>query len=248
MAVPVTDSWVDAFERDGFTMFAEVFDSAEVADLARELQQAMAEPSDATAIRSRADTVYAARNILQLWPSAATLWRKPVLLAALEQVLGKEFGLVRGLYFDKPPERTWALPWHKDLTIAVREHLPDSAPFAKPTRKAGIPHVEASQELLEQMVTLRIHFDDVTSGNGPLRVIPGSHHIGKSMAIDESTARHMLCQAGDVLLIRPLVAHSSAASHPENISHRRILHLEFAARETLPSGFAWHTFLPGDPK
>ena len=42
------------------------------------------------------------------------------LASALQTALGPGLGLVRVLYFDKPPGQSWALPWHKDLTIAVR--------------------------------------------------------------------------------------------------------------------------------
>ena len=51
-------------------------------------------------------------------------------------------------------------------------------------------------------------------------------------------------ERGDVLLMRPLLAHNSGRSHPETTRHRRILHLEFAGLAELPDGFAWHTFVP----
>src|SRR6185437_14142607 len=81
----------------------------------------------------------------------------PNILAA---ILGPKFGLVRILFFDKPPRQTWALPWHKDLTVAVRDNRLPSQHFAKPTRKAGVPHVEAPQAILESMLTARIHLDE----------------------------------------------------------------------------------------
>lgn len=239
--------WVDEVERDGFTIVPGVFEKAEVETWTTQLASALADPSQATLIRSRAGRVYAARNVLELWPAAAQIWRRLPLPALLRQILGPRFGLVRGLFFDKPPEQTWALPWHKDLTIAVREHRQPAGRFSKPTRKAGVPHVEAPQDLLEAMLTLRIHLDDVTEANGPMKVVPGSHKAGKAMTIEESRCRAILVQRGEVLLIRPLVAHNSAASHPENRNHRRILHLEFAGWPELPDGHAWHTFLPGEP-
>jgi Phytanoyl-CoA dioxygenase (PhyH) len=233
-------------EDNGFTIVPGAFPDVEADALATELQQALAAPSAATAIRSSRDAVYAARNVLEFFPKAARVWRRPPLPELLERILGPHFGLVRGLFFDKPPEQTWALPWHKDLTIAVREHRQPLGAFQKPTRKAGVPHVEAPRELLEAMLTMRIHLDDVTEMNGPMRVIPGSHLTGKTMAIDETQRCSILVRKGDVLLIRPLVAHASAASHPDNTEHRRILHLEFAGWSELPDGYAWHTFIPGN--
>ncbi len=136
---------------------------------------------------------------------------------------------MRALFFDKPPQNSWALPWRKDVTIAVRENRLPSPHFSKPTLRAGVPHVEAPVEVLNQMLTLRIHLDDVTDENGPLRVIPGSHRDGKRLVLDQ------------------MVAHGSNRSLPATHQHRRFLHLEFAASPDLPDGYAWHTFHPGLP-
>lgn len=228
---------------DGFLNLPAVFNAIEIDVIVQGLSAALASGQDA-AIRSQAGTVYAARNVLVLWPSAAVVWRKPPLPETLAAVLGKEYGLVRVLFFDKPPDQTWALPWHKDLTIAVHDNRLLSQHFSKPTRKVGVPHVEAPREVLDAMLTVRIHLDEVTEENGPLRVVPGSHWAGKSLQLGDSPPLTLLAGRGDVLLIRPLVAHCSNRSHPETRSHRRILHLEFAARRELPDNYVWHDFVP----
>ncbi len=167
--------------------------------------------------------------------------RRPELLTA---TLGRDFGLVRVLFFDKPPGSSWALPWHKDLTVAVRDNSLPSDQFTRPTRKAGVPHAEAPQDLLEQMLTLRVHLDDVTEENGPLKVVPRSHLTGKAMSVGGAAVRTVLARSGDVLLMRPLLAHASGHSRDDTTRHRRILHLEFAGRRELPDGYAWYDFLP----
>src|SRR5262249_276817 len=125
--------------------------------------------------------VYAARNVIDWWPPVAGGWKTAPLQQALVDVLGPGLGLVRALDFDKPPGQSWALPWHKDLTIAVRDNSLPATHFRKPTTKAGVPHVEGSEAVLAAMLTARIHLDDVTDENGPLKVVPGSHRLGKSM-------------------------------------------------------------------
>jgi ectoine hydroxylase-related dioxygenase (phytanoyl-CoA dioxygenase family) len=165
------------------------------------------------------------------------------LAGALAAVLGPAYGLVRGLYFDKPPGKTWALPWHKDLTVAVRDNRRPGGGFSKPTTKAGVPHAEAPRELLEAMLTARIHLDDVTEENGPLRVLPGSHRTGKELCVGDAAPETVLARRGDVLLMRPLLAHGSGHSHPDTRRHRRVLHLEFAAFRELPDGWEWHDFI-----
>jgi ectoine hydroxylase-related dioxygenase (phytanoyl-CoA dioxygenase family) len=161
----------------------------------------------------------------------------------LTAALGEGFGLVRALYFDKPPGNTWALPWHKDLTVAVKDNRLGGAHFARPTRKAGVPHAEAPVGVLERMLTARIHLDRVDDENGPLKVVPGSHRAGKELALDAGPVVTLHAGAGDVLLIRPLVAHCSNRSRDDTTRHRRILHLEFASGAELPGGYVWHDFV-----
>jgi hypothetical protein len=233
---PATD-----LDRDGFVLLQGVFAADEVAAMRSALESALT--AQGPSIRGDDGAVYAARNVLELWPGAAAVWKKEPLITALLAGLGDGLGLVRVLYFDKPPGQNWALPWHKDLTIAVRDNRLPSEQFRRPTTKAGVPHVEAPLAVLQRMLTARIHLDDVRDDNGPLRVAPGSHHTGKRLDLDGAEVLSLYARAGDVLLIRPLVAHCSNRSRPDTQRHRRILHLEFAADRTLPDGYAWHDFV-----
>lgn len=239
------DVFLSQLDHDGFTIVPGVLDAVRVDAVLRDLAAILQPEQEATAIRSREGTVYAARNLLSLWPPVADVWREPPLPGLLASVLGPDFGLVRVLFFDKPPESTWALPWHKDLVIAVRDNTLLSMQFGKPTTKVGVPHVEAPQVLLENMLTVRIHLDPMREENGPLRVLPGSHRTGKRLRLDLGKPQTLHVGRGDVLLVRPLVAHCSTASYPGTRLHRRVLHLEFAGSPRLPDGYAWHTFLPG---
>jgi ectoine hydroxylase-related dioxygenase (phytanoyl-CoA dioxygenase family) len=187
--------------------------------------------------------VQAARHLIGSWPDAMTVWRRSALLDVVGQTLGEGAGLVRALYFDKPPQRAWSLPWHRDQTIAVRRHCTPLAPFSKPTVKDGVAHVEAPHELLERMVTLRIHLDDMTAANGPLLALPGSHSEPSRSSATASPPRRVLASAGDVVVMRPLLFHASQMSDTDCVDRRRVVHLEFAAEESLASGFEWHTFL-----
>ena len=134
------------------------------------------------------------------------------------------------------------------MTIAVRNAHSPTEGFGRPTVKAGIPHLEAPAWLLREMLTARVALDDVTDENGPLLVIPGSHRdsnideLQPPEAVESAHALHL--RAGEVLLIRPLVAHRSGPSRPGTARHRRTLHFEFAPARRLPDPLEWHQFLP----
>jgi hypothetical protein len=231
-------------DRDGYLILPSLFARDEVETFLGGLEGAFAQDRDGNAMRSGDGSVFGARNLLRLWPPVATIWRRRPLTDLLRCKLGGEYGLVRVLYFDKPPEQSWALPWHKDLVIAVQNNRLPSEVFAKPTSKAGVPHVEAPLELLERMLTVRLHLDEVTAENGPLLVLPGSHHSGKESARADRPAHTILARPGDVLVMRPLLSHCSNKSHPATRRHRRILHLEFAGVPHLADGYRWHDFIP----
>jgi len=126
--------------------------------------------------------------------------------------------------------------------IAVKEkHNVDG--YGAWSVKDSIPHVRPPREVLEQMLTVRLHLDCCDSGNGPLRVIPGSHQGGifSPDAIQRKqneTAEKVCCvERGGCVVISPLLLHASAkAIRPRR---RRVVHLEFANVE-LPEPLDWY--------
>ncbi|MEM7558369.1 MAG: phytanoyl-CoA dioxygenase family protein [Planctomycetota bacterium] len=235
----------DELQRDGFCWLREALGPDEVDATNARLEEVLAEQADGV-LTSR-EQAYGIRNLLQLWPEVVELVRQPEILEFLTQQLGPRFGAVRVLFFDKPPGRSWTLPWHRDRTIAVKNHTGwKAAGFRNPTKKAGIPHLVAPSELLAEMVTLRFLLDPMTEENGPLVVIPGSHQIASAsdddLANAEDRMQVTLGEAGDVFVMRPLLAHSSLKSDEQTELRRRVLHVELSARETLPGGLKWKEF------
>jgi hypothetical protein len=149
---------------------------------------------------------------------------------------------VRGILFDKVPGANWKVAWHQDLTIAVQDRhaVLGYGPWSV---KDGIVHVQPSMELLESMVTVRLHLDDTPAENGALKVISGSHRHGRLDAaglalLRESEVEH-ICEAmaGDALLMKPLILHASSAS--VSPGHRRVVHVEYAQKDLLPPSLRW---------
>lgn len=243
--MPQQQPTIDQLLVEGYALISQAIAPKLVGELATRLTTSLQTDNEQGSPLASRGTVYAARNPLEVLGDVAQLWRQTSLGPFLRAVLGPEFGLVRGLFFDKPPGRSWWLPWHKDLTIAVQDNSLPSKIFTRPTTKAGVPHVIAPVKLLEQMLTIRLHLDDVTEANGPLRVIPSSHHSAVHTDPDREPVT-ILARAGDALAMRPLLSHSSGDSLPGTTLHRRILHLEFAAHKELRDGYVWQRFIRGE--
>ena len=132
---------------DGFCLLPRAVDAETLQVLRDRCRESLAATGEDRNARSSGGHVYAARNVLELVPESLVVWRQGLMFETLRRVLGERFGLVRGLFFDKPPDKTWTLPWHKDMSIAVADNTLASAHFSRPTRKAGVPHVIASEDI-----------------------------------------------------------------------------------------------------
>jgi hypothetical protein len=182
------------------------------------------------------------RELFRRVPAVQNLAGSAEIATLARSALDGECAAVRALLFDKPPAANWNVAWRQDLAIAVRERR-ETAGFGPWSVKAGVIHVQPPVEVLNAMVTLRLHLDDCPADNGALRVVPGSHTAGRlsddamNRWIAETPAETIDARRGDVLVMRPLLLHAS--SRTERPRHRRVLHLEFAAGE-LPGGLEWH--------
>lgn len=193
------------------------------------------------AVRKRANRPFGIRNLVQLVPSTRRLAGSDAVITIARSLAGEAAVLVRSLFFDKIAEANWKVAWHQDCTIAVRRRIETSG-FGSWTVKAGVPHVQPPCSVLEHIIALRIHLDDTDESNGALRVIPGSHRLGRlsQLRIQELTeGQAVTCgvSRGSILVMRPLLLHSSSASAQP--MHRRVIHLEFAGRG-LPGGLEWN--------
>jgi ectoine hydroxylase-related dioxygenase (phytanoyl-CoA dioxygenase family) len=169
----------------------------------------------------------------------AALARDSRLLAMAQEVLGRAALPFRATLFDKSPTSNWLVAWHQDTALPLRERreVPGWGPWSI---KDGVNYAHAPASVLEQVLALRLHLDDSFAENGPLRVLPGTHSLGilsdealhdlstKTVAIDCTVPR------GGILVLRPLVVHSSSKSQ-SNVP-RRVLHMEYATSLVLHDG------------
>jgi hypothetical protein len=184
----------------------------------------------------------AGRRGLLAVADVAGLARSEKLLGLVRPHLDSEPFPICALYFQKLPEVNWLVPWHQDLTIAVRARV-EVPGFGPWSTKEGVPHVQPPVALRERMLAVRLHLDDADEVNGALRVLPGTHRLGRLSperirALRAERAEVTCCAAaGDALLMRPLLLHASGRA--TGARSRRVLHIEYAAC-SLPGGLTWY--------
>jgi ectoine hydroxylase-related dioxygenase (phytanoyl-CoA dioxygenase family) len=92
------------------------------------------------------------------------------------------------------------------------------------------------------MLAVRIHLDGCDAGNGALRVVPGSHRLGRLTPAAALNVRAGQSEAlvavprGGAMLMKPLLLHASSKASADN--PRRVLHFVFGPAK-LPGHLRW---------
>lgn len=161
--------------------------------------------------------------------------------SALARLMPQDAVAVQCIYFEKSVDRNWLVSLHQDLSIPVFRKTDHPALSGWSEKEGGI-FVQAPEEVLQNMVAVRLHVDECSSNDGPLRVVPGSHvhgRISQETALSLRTANgEVVCPVarGAAMLMRPLLLHSSSKASGQ--SRRRVLHFVFAPK-SLPFGLRW---------
>lgn len=193
-------------------------------------------------LAARLDTVTGAgtRCLLDIdWCQTLAVTLKDRLSLTIPDI--RELAAVQCTFFNKSATNNWFVAYHQDRSIPVA-----SSESAKGwpgwSLKEGMTFVHGPDNLMEEMIAIRLHVDDSTSDNGPLRVIPDSHGAGTLMPeqIDElrltSKDKELTVRRGGVVAMRPLLLHASSRSRIT--ANRRVLHFLFGPIE-LPDGLKW---------
>lgn len=224
-----TVSQLGSIEREGFAIVSGILDERTHLDLLRDVEGLLLESP--AGVRGLAAKV----------PSVAALARSAAVRSLVEPVVGSQARLVRSILFNKSLDANWQVAWHQDLAIAV-ESQEEVEGYSSWSVKEGVVHVQPPVQLLEQMLSVRLHLDPADDTNGALWVSPASHRLGRLPAGDaarvaERNGKHLcVVQAGDALLFRPLILHASRKA--KSLKPRRVIHLEFTGA-SLPKSLAW---------
>jgi ectoine hydroxylase-related dioxygenase (phytanoyl-CoA dioxygenase family) len=221
------NTWDKQIEDAGFALIPEVLPQRELTSLLCALDGLVHR-------RGRAGI----RHILNQ-PRVKAIANDARMLGLAQGVLGENAFPFRATLFDKWPDSNWLIAWHQDTALPLVEEreTPGWGPWSV---KEGIIYAHAPSSALEQILALRLHLDDSTQENGPLRVLPGTHKTGV-LSDDEvertaarGTPQECLVACGGVLAMRPLLIHAS--SKARSPMPRRVLHIEYAACPAMGEG------------
>ena len=215
----------DRLHDRGFVVVCEAVDFATVVDCRAQLSDLVGDG-------------HAIRHVHQHVPSMIACLID-CLAPAVARILGPHPVALDATLFRKPPMANWKVPWHQDLLVATRSRV-DQIGWGPWSRKEGVWHVQPPTAILERLLAVRIHLSDCGSEDGPLRLQPGSHREGilPGGGIADQRVRddEYVCtaKAGDVLLMRPLLLHSSRIARGQ--SDRMVLHLVLGPEAMLEVG------------
>jgi ectoine hydroxylase-related dioxygenase (phytanoyl-CoA dioxygenase family) len=184
--------------------------------------------------RTRAGVRHAMRST-----NVARIARDPRMMEIARRILEASAIAFRATLFEKLPDSNWLVAWHQDTALPLRERR-ETVGWGPWSVKDGVNYAHAPAAALEKVVALRVHLDDSTADNGPLRVLPGTHTGGvltddEMHAIAEHTSGvDCLMPLGGIVAMRPLIIHASSKSRTEN--PRRVLHIEYAESASVADG------------
>ena len=224
----------DHFDNHGFIVTPPILDHAALANLERELAQIQLEGAGSRGLLDFSWCI-ALAQLIRAHPS-------------IHPFLPDDSVAVQCTYFEKSKDQNWLVPVHQDLSIQVREKIacPELSGWSE---KEGSIFVQPPQSVLENVIAVRLHIDDCSAEDGPLRIVPGSHKSGRmtnqQALVERDKQGETVCtvERGGALVLKPLLLHAS--SKASGNSKRRVLHFVYGP-QSLPYGLKWQYAVEGE--
>lgn len=220
---------------EGFSVIESIYSNKEVDAILELISKA--DTSQDTFRKT--NELFAIRQFLKELPEVSAVLLNDRLRMLINSLFGKDYFIVKSIYFDKPEASNWFVAYHQDLTISVDRKI-DIPGFGPWTVKQNQFAVQPPLSILENNFTVRVHLDDTDENNGALKVIDGSHLKGvyrlETINRDKETETTCPVPVGGVMIMKPLLLHSSGRTL--NGKKRRVVHIEFSDA-ALPQGLQW---------
>lgn len=176
--------------------------------------------------------LFAIRKLLIISPELKEFLFNGNFKSIIRYIGSDDYFITKAIYFDKPSESNWFVPFHQDISISSSNKA-NIKGYKNWTLKKGQYGVQPPVEILESIFTVRIHLDNTTKENGALKVLANSHKKGivrnDNPLLDKKIFIFSPVNAGGVMLMKPLLFHAS--NRTINNKRRRVIHLEFSNKE-----------------
>ena len=146
--------FAQAVGTSGFAIVDDVLDAAEINRLQRLMEAVVSSQQRRGGIR----------NLLDI-PEVRELAGSEAVMKLVRPILGESAFPVRGILFDKKDGANWKVPWHQDVTIAVSDRI-DVDGYGPWSMKQDVLHVQPPANVLEKMLSVRLHLDDCPKASG----------------------------------------------------------------------------------
>ncbi|MDY8138731.1 phytanoyl-CoA dioxygenase family protein [Aquimarina sp. 2201CG5-10] len=215
-------------ENKGYSVLNQLYTVSEIQEILQIIKNS--EKSGNSFLKTK--DLFAIRQLLNVIPDLKQVLFNSKLIDLVNGLFDTECFLTKAIYFDKPKESNWFVSYHQDLSISVNRKV-EVENYINWTYKKNQFGVQPPTEVLDNIITIRIHLDTTNADNGALRVIPKSHQKGicRVDSIDWENKEEQICQVnkGGVMLMKPLTLHAS--NRTTNQKQRRVIHLEFCNKE-----------------
>lgn len=221
----MTDTIKIQLHNNGFAITPLIYNFKEVKAIIKVIENCDSRSKSLIKIKE----LFAIRQLMKTLPQLKPLVFNSKLLQLISEVSGEDYFLTKAIYFDKPKESNWFVAYHQDISISVKEKY-DVDLYSNWTFKREQYGVIPPVEILNSIITIRIHLDDTNEYNGALKVIPKSHLNG-IVRLDSNKWKiepEQLCvvKKGAIMFMKPLLFHSS--NRTTTNEQRRVIHLEFS--------------------
>jgi ectoine hydroxylase len=156
LAMSLTHHQIDQYHRDGFILLEGRFAARELAVIRAAMPAVLGQRNERTILEDSGRAVRSVYGIHRHDAPFTLLGRHPRLVAAARSLLAGDVYIYQSKLNVKSPFHGEMWDWHQDYT------------FWREQDRMPAPRV----------LTAAVFLDDVRDTNGPLMVIPGSHHEG----------------------------------------------------------------------
>jgi ectoine hydroxylase-related dioxygenase (phytanoyl-CoA dioxygenase family) len=228
--------YLEKIKSDGFLIINSFYSKNDVNKLISIIEEVIDMNNENITFR-KSDDLFAIRQFHKEIPQALKVIFNQKMKDFIDSNFGSDFFITKSIYFDKPEASNWFVAYHQDLTISVNKKiLLDN--YKNWTIKQNQFAVQPPKEILENNFTIRIHLDQTSVENGPLKVINKSHLNGIVRTVNIENQIETICEVdrGGIMIMKPLLFHAS--NKTTNNKRRRIIHLEFS-NQSLAQNLQW---------